>query len=145
MNKKKILLVILIVIPVLLIALALILIFSNRVVCQSKGVTDKLTITQKYYIKHYKNDVTSVIVYKKYAFANETEYNKLEHLLVQTVTNYKQVKNVKIKVSKTNNSYTILFTTNIKKLSTEDIQTIGLTSNFEELKTNLENQGLICK
>lgn len=145
MNKKKVWLIVLIIVPTLLIALALIFIFSNKAICQSKGVTDKLTITQKYYIKHYKDDITKIIVYKNYHFSNKDEYNKLEHLLTQTITNYRQVKDVNVKASKIGNNYMILFSTNIKNLSKEDIQVFGLTANFEELKTNLENQGLICK
>ena len=146
MKKKKLVFAIIFIV-ILFVIFKVLVIKSNKIVCKSVGKTKDLNITQKYTIKYSENDITSIEIIKIYKYMNDDMFKKFEITYNNTLSNYESLKNSYLNYSGSisKDTYKIELNVDVSDMKEEDLNGLGLGKDFKSMKTQLENQGLICK
>ena len=152
MNKKKILIIAVIVLAVSILTVGTLLfvktVNANIVTCSSSHENDGVKIEQKYVIKYEKDKVKNVNITKIYEFSEQKRFDTFSSVVIpNTDSSMKKLTNSDIKYTsnvsgKTYTTNTVVTAQNIKDSVIDDL---GVSKSLKTLKADLQSQGLICK
>lgn len=150
MDKKKVLIIVAIVLAILVAGYFALtkLINVNTVSCTSNNTNSGVSIEQRYTIKHTKDAVTDVSIFKKFAYTDQTQFDAFKSVVVPgNDANMQKLINSNITFSSNTTGMTYSTSTTIKVSSAKDdeISQLGVDKSLNTLKTKLESQGLVCK
>ncbi len=121
---------------------------TAKVNCSSKSDSGGIKIEQKYEIIYDKDAVKDVTIAKKFEYSDQTQFNAFKQVVIPGTDSSNTAlenKYIKYESSTKDKTYSYTLEVNVNSASKDDVSAAGLDKSLKALKSNLENQGLVCK